>query len=66
MLVGLASVPVYAVHAGGQAGFLGVVSVGILLAGASALAGGTLGFLFGIPRTLQQEGGSNDSPGRFG
>jgi hypothetical protein len=57
MLAGVLSVPAYAVHAGGKEGFLGVLSVGVLLAGASAFVGGTLGFLFGIPRTLQQEGG---------
>jgi hypothetical protein len=30
-------------------------STGLMLAGASLLAGGLLGFLFGIPRTLQRE-----------
>ncbi len=56
MLLGLVSVVVYAWSMGGWEGFLGMMSVGILLAGASAFAGGALGFLFGIPRTLQQEG----------
>lgn len=56
MLGGVLSILVYAFHAGGRAGFLAVMSVGVLLAGASAFVGGTLGFLFGIPRTLQQEG----------
>ncbi len=55
MLVGLASVVVYAAHTGGKEGFLAMASVGFLLAGASAFIGGTLGFLFGIPRTLQQD-----------
>lgn len=59
--MGLASVPVYALYAlfdknFGQ--FPVVLSVGTLLCGAAALAGGTLGFLFGIPRTLQQEDGN--------
>jgi len=58
MLVGIFGVFVYAAHAGGKEGFLAIVSVGVLLAGASAFVGGALGFLFGIPRTLQQEGGS--------
>lgn len=58
MLVGVISVIVYATHAGGKEGFLAMVSVGVLLAGASAFVGGALGFLFGIPRTLQQEGES--------
>jgi len=61
MLVGLISVIVYAAHAGGKEGFLAMVSVGVLLAGASAFVGGALGFLFGIPRTLQQEGGSSSA-----
>lgn len=58
MLVGILGVVVYAAHAGGKEGFLAIVSVGVLLAGASTFVGGALGFLFGIPRTLQQEGGS--------
>lgn len=58
MLIGVASVFVYAAQAGGKEQFLAIASVGILLAGASAFVGGSLGFLFGIPRTLQQEGGS--------
>jgi hypothetical protein len=47
---------VYALHLGGKGNFFAVTSVGCLLAGASAFVGGVLGFLFGIPRTLQQEG----------
>lgn len=58
MLIGLLSVFVYAAHAGGKQGFFTIASVGVLLAGASAFVGGALGFLFGIPRTLQQEGAS--------
>lgn len=34
---------------------ISVASVGVLLAAASGLAGGLLGFLFGIPRTLQNQ-----------
>jgi hypothetical protein len=56
MVLGILGVVAYAAHAGGKAGFLGIASVGVLLAGSAALAGGTLGFLFGIPRTLQQDG----------
>jgi hypothetical protein len=56
MGAGLLSVPVYALHLGGRGDFLAVTSVGCLLVGASAFVGGVLGFLFGIPRTLQQEG----------
>jgi len=56
MLAGLLSVPVYAMHMAERADFLTAVSVGLVFAGASAFVGGSLGFLFGIPRTLQQEG----------
>jgi hypothetical protein len=56
MLAGLLSVPIYATQAGEWTSFFIMISVGWLVAGASALVGGTLGFLFGIPRTLQQEG----------
>lgn len=55
MAVGLLSVVIYSAHAGGQSHFAAFLSVGILLAGASAFCGGALGFLFGIPRTLQQD-----------
>ncbi|HKS62256.1 MAG TPA: hypothetical protein VJT13_11190 [Xanthobacteraceae bacterium] len=58
MLAGLVSVPIYATQAGEWTSFFIMISVGWLVAGASALVGGTLGFLFGIPRTLQQEGNS--------
>lgn len=58
MLAGLLSVPIYAIQAGEWTSFFIMISVGWLVAGASALVGGTLGFLFGIPRTLQQEGNS--------
>jgi hypothetical protein len=56
MSLGLLTIIAYASQIGGREGFLVIMGVGILLAGASALVGGTLGFLFGIPRTLQQDG----------
>lgn len=61
MLAGLLSVPIYAAQAEGWKSFLTIISVGVLLAGASALVAGTLGFLFGIPRTLQQEGANSST-----
>src|SRR5438034_887916 len=36
-------------------GYLSTVSVLLMAAGASCLLGGLLGFLFGIPRTLQSD-----------
>lgn len=56
MVVGLVSAVVYASQLTTEEGALAVAGVAVLLAGASALAGGMLGFLFGVPRTLQQEG----------
>jgi len=56
MVAGLLSALVYAAQSRADVGFLAVASVAVLLAGASAFVGGLLGFLFGIPRTLQQEG----------
>jgi hypothetical protein len=61
MLAGLLSVPIFAAQAESWKSFLTIVSIGILLAGASALVGGILGFLFGIPRTLQHDGVSASS-----
>lgn len=43
----------YAFSARDPIDWLGVVSVGVLVAVASLLLGGLLGFLFGIPRSLQ-------------
>ena len=63
MLAGILCVVLYSVQVGDRNTFPAIVSVGVLLAGGSALVGGTLGFLFGIPRTLQQDGvgAGNDS-----
>jgi hypothetical protein len=61
MLIGVLCIVVYAAQ--GKGGFLVTASVGILIAGASAFIGGALGFLFGIPRTLQQADGSPESGG---
>jgi hypothetical protein len=58
MLIGVICIIVYAAHTEGKAGILIIVSLGILLAGASTFIGGALGFLFGIPRTLQHDWGN--------
>ncbi len=63
MLVGLLCIVIYAAEAGFKGGFFSIVGVGILLAGASAFFGGALGFLFGIPRTLQQDAPSSNPEG---
>jgi len=54
--IGLLVVAAYAMQAGGFADFLAVAGVCLMFSAACLLAGGALGFLFGIPRTLQHEG----------
>lgn len=44
---------IYSVNSSTRAEFFGKASVGLILAGALILFGAILGFLFGIPRTLQ-------------
>lgn len=63
MLIAILSVFIYAAQAGGKVNFFNFLGVGVLLAGSSAFAGGALGFLFGIPRTLQQAGESSGTEG---
>lgn len=63
MLAGVCGIFIYAAHAGGREGFLGIASIGMLLAGGSALAGGAVGFLFGIPRTLQGDDAAKRNSG---
>jgi hypothetical protein len=55
VLIGFISVIFYALQAGSIAQFAAIAGSGVVVAGASLLVGGLLGFLFGIPRTLQQE-----------
>jgi CheY-like chemotaxis protein len=52
MLAGLALPVAYATQA---ATFISVATVGLVVAGASAAVGGLVGFVFGIPRLLQDE-----------
>jgi hypothetical protein len=52
----LAGLFIMLLHAGAQGrGFLTTASVGLLVAGAGLILGGLIGFLFGIPRSLQSE-----------
>lgn len=52
----LAGLIVILMHAAGRgAGFLDTASVGLLVAGAGLTVGSLIGFLFGIPRSLQGE-----------
>jgi hypothetical protein len=72
MLVGLGGVFLFAAQAGSLGQYFGVVGVAAMVAGAALLAGGLLGFLFGIPRTQPQvqepaeaEEGEESSEGRM-
>lgn len=62
MLLGLATVPVYALYSADRSQILVAWSVGSLLCGAAALTGVLLGFLFGIPRTQQTGGNRAPAP----
>lgn len=62
-LGGIVALMSYSVFTGGAAGFPALFSVSVLVLGASALLGGALGFLFGIPRSLQNEARAPQAPG---
>ena len=53
LLSGLALPLLFVVQSNGLAQALGVVSIALLLSGAAFSLGGIIGFLFGIPRSLQ-------------
>jgi len=59
-IIGFVAILFYATQASNAMEFFSVVGVSMLIAGVSIVAGGLLGFLFGIPRTLQA-GQSNDT-----
>jgi hypothetical protein len=56
--VGCLVIPLYAAQTSTFGQFASVVGVALVVAGSALLLGSLLGFLFGIPRTLQQEGNS--------
>lgn len=56
---GLGCVFLFALQSGSISSFFSVAFAGLLLSGASLLVGGALGFLFGIPRTLQPDESSD-------
>ena len=55
LLIGCLVIPFYAAQTDSLGQFASVVGVAIAVACSALLIGGLLGFLFGIPRTLQQE-----------
>jgi len=62
MAIGVLGIVLYALQASSLAEFASIAGVGTIIAGASLLAGGLLGFLFGIPRTLQEDRSSELAP----
>jgi hypothetical protein len=55
ILAGSIGIDLFALQAPGWREFFAATAIGLMISGASLLIGGFLGFLFGIPRTLQQE-----------
>jgi hypothetical protein len=54
MLIGVLAVLVYAIDSKTWVAFFTTMSTGVVVAASAAMIGGLLGFLFGIPRALQQ------------
>jgi len=55
ILAGLAICFLYSLQAASLAQFVSIAGTALVVAGAALLAGGLLGFLFGIPKKLQQD-----------
>lgn len=66
MVVGAIGVALFALQSSEWSKIFSVSSVGIMVSGAFLLIGGVLGFLFGIPRTLQQESSGTDESNKAG
>ena len=55
ILIGCVTILMYALQTPNFSKFVSVFGIGLFIAGASMIIGGLMGFLFGIPKTLQQE-----------
>ncbi len=55
MLIGVGGIVIYAIQSWSLTLIISIGSIGIMVAGAALFVGGLLGFLFGIPRTLQHD-----------
>lgn len=55
IVAGGLGIVLFSLQTSSLAQFFSVFGVGLLIAGACVLTGGLMGFLFGIPRTLQQD-----------
>lgn len=54
MLIGVVAVLIYSIESENIVRFVTTIGTGVVVAAAALVIGGLLGFLFGIPRTLQQ------------
>lgn len=59
ILAGFLGILLYSTFTSTIAEFFSVFGVSLLIAGAATVSGGMIGFLFGIPKTLQQESPGN-------
>jgi hypothetical protein len=55
ILIGCVTILMYALQTPNFSKFVSVFGIGLFIAGASMITGGLMGFLFGIPKTLQQD-----------
>ncbi len=55
MFIGLLGTIIYSLQASSIAEFVSYSTIGLMVSGASMVLGGLLGFLFGIPKTLQDD-----------
>jgi len=55
VFIGLLAIIIYALQASSFTQYVSYATIGLMVSGASLLIGGLLGFLFGIPRTLQND-----------
>ena len=57
LIFGVLIIPVFAIQAKEWSTFFSIIAWGVAFAGASLMVGALIGFLFGIPRKLQDEQG---------
>jgi len=64
IFIGLAVVVGFAFQTSSTAAGLGVLTTAVITAGAALMVGGTVGFIFGVPRTRPKEPGSENASGQ--
>jgi CheY-like chemotaxis protein len=56
LIIGMIALVVFAIQAASPIGFFAILGAGLALVGAGSAVGAFIGFLFGIPRRLQESG----------